>query len=174
MKKIVLALVAAITMSATAVAQDENKQKRDRQQPDRTEMVKQRTAETVKTYGLNDTQAAKLLELNLQYADKMGPMGGPQRGGRDGRRPQVNRGDRQQGDTLRAGGQQQRQRPSREDMEKRREEMKKQMEAYNAELQKIMTEDQYKAYQADAQKRMQQGPRGGRQGQRQRPSRNND
>ncbi len=55
------------------------------------------------------------------------------------------------------------QRPSREEMEKRREEMMKNMEAYNAELQKIMTEDQFKSYQADIQKRMKNGPRGPRE-----------
>ncbi|MDE6688488.1 MAG: DUF4890 domain-containing protein [Prevotella sp.] len=153
MKKIVMALVAAITMSATAVAQEENQQKRERQRPDRTEMVKQRTAETVKTYGLNEEQAAQLLELNLKYTEKMGPMGGWQRGGRDGRRSQMDRGDRQ--------------RPSREEMAQHREEMQKSRDAYNAELQKIMTEDQFKAYQADMQKRMNEGPRG-RHGQRQR------
>lgn len=153
MKKIVMALVAAITMSATAVAQEENQQKRERQRPNRTEMVKQRTAETVKTYGLNEEQAAQLLELNLKHAENMGPIGGWQRGGRDGRRPQMERGDRQ--------------RPSREEMEQRREEMQKSRDAYNAELQKIMTEEQFKAYQADMQKRMNEGPRS-RHGQRQR------
>ena len=165
MKKIVMALVAAITMSATAVAQDENQHKQERTQPNREEMLKQRTEETVKAYGLNETQAAQLLELNRQFADKMGPMGGPRQwGGRDGHRPQMSRGDKQSGDSVKAG--EQRQRPSREEMEKRREEMKKNQEAYSAELKKIMTEEQYKAYQADVQKRMNFGHRGGRQGQR--------
>jgi len=157
MKKIVLAIVAAITVSATAVAQEENKPMGDRQRPDMKEMVKQRTQETVKAYGLNDAQAAQLLELNLQYADKIRPVGGPNhRGGRNGYRPQMNRNGQHQGDTLQVQGQ----RPSREDMAKRREEMAKNMEAYNTELQKIMTEDQFKAYQADIQKRMKNGPRG--------------
>jgi hypothetical protein len=162
MKKIVLAIVAVITMSATVMAQEENKPMRDHQRPDMKEMVKQRTSETVKTYGLNEAQAAQLLELNLQYADKIRPMGGPNhRGGRNGHRPHMNRNGKQQGDTLQA--QRQPQRPSREEMEKRREEMMKNMDAYNAELQKIMTEDQFKAYQADIQKRMKNGPRGPRE-----------
>jgi len=37
--------------------------------------------------------------------------------------------------------------------------MRKSMEAYDAELQKIMTEEQFKAYKADQQKRFQQGGR---------------
>ena len=53
MKKIILAIVAVITMSATVMAQEENKPMRDHQRPDMKERVKQRTAETVKAYGLN-------------------------------------------------------------------------------------------------------------------------
>ena len=165
----ILAIVAAITLSTTAVAQDENNQKRERrQQPDRTEILKQRTDEMVKTYGLNEEQAKQLLELNTTFADKMGPMGGFQRGGNNGRRPQMDR--RQQGDTLTA--REQRQRSSREGMEERRKEMEQNREAYAVELQKIMTEDQYKAYQADMQKRMQNNGPQGRRGQR--PHRDNN
>lgn len=170
MKKIVLAIVAAITLSATAMAQNENNQRRERrQQPNRTEMLKQRTDEMVKTYGLNEEQAQQLLELNTKYADKMGAMGGFQRGGNDGRRPQMDRRQQrgtQGGDTVQA----QPQRPTRENMEERRKEMEQNREAYAAELQKIMTEEQYKTYQADMQKRMQNGPQG-RRGQR--PHRDN-
>ena len=167
MKKIVLAIVAAITLSATAVAQEDNSQKRERrQQPDRTEMMKQRTDEMVKTYGLNEEQAQQLLELNTQFAGKMG---GFQRGDNNGRRPQMDRRqryDRQKNDSLKT----QEQRPSGENMGDRRKEMEQNREAYAAELQKILTEDQYKAYQADMQKRMQ----GGQQGRRgQRPHRDN-
>lgn len=166
MKKAILAIVAAITLSATAVAQEENNQGRERrQQPDRTEMLKQRTDEMVKTYGLNEEQAQQLLELNTRFADKMG---GFQRGGNNGRHMQMERkqrSDRQQNDTLKAQGQ----RSERGGMEERRKEMEQNREAYAAELQKIMTEDQYKTYQADMQKRMQKGPQG-RRGQR--PHRN--
>ena len=173
MKKMILAIVAAITLSTTAVAQEENNQRRERrQQPDRTEMLKQRTDEMVKTYGLNEEQAKQLLELNTAFADKIGPMGGFQRGGNNGRRPQADRrqmGNREQVDTTKA--REQRQRPTREGMEDRRKEMEQNREAYAAELQKIMTEDQYKAYQADMQKRMQNAPQG-RRGQR--PPRNNE
>jgi hypothetical protein len=50
------------------------------------------------------------------------------------------------------------------------EEMRKQMEAYDAELKSIMTEEQYQAYKAEQEKRMRQGgPRGPHGG----PRRNN-
>ena len=164
MKKIIMAIVAAIALSATAVAQDQNRQERERrQQPDRTEMMKRRTAEMVKTYGLNEEQAQQLLELNTKFADRMG---GFQRGGNNDRRQQMERRPQrngQQGDTLNTD--EQRQRVSREGMEDRRKEMEQSREEYAAELQKIMTEEQYKAYQADMQKRMQNGPQG-RRGQR--------
>ena len=71
MKKMILALVALMTMTA-AQAQDDNKQRGERRQFDRTEMVKQRTDDVAKKYGLTKEQADKLLELNTKYADKMG------------------------------------------------------------------------------------------------------
>lgn len=162
MKKTILAIVAAITLSATAVAQDNNNQNRERgQQSDRTEMLKKRTEDMAKTYGLNETQTQQLLELNKKYATVR--MGDFQRGN-NGRRPQQmerrQKGAMQEGDTLKA--QVQRQRVGREGMEERRKEMTQSREAYAAELQKIMTEEQYKAYQADMQKRMQNGPQGRR------------
>ena len=47
-------------------------------------------------------------------------------------------------------------------MKEGREKFRQDMEAYEAELQKIMTEEQYKAYKADREKRMKEGPRGPR------------
>lgn len=167
MKKIVLAIAAALMMSFNAMAQDaDNAQQGQRKQMDRTEMIQHRTDATVKKYGLNEEQAAKLLELNTKYADKLRPrmMGGPrgQRGaGFQGQRPQ--RPQRQQGDSI--------------SQERRRgfgggnpEEMRKNMEAYDAELKTILTPEQYEAYQADQKKMMERrGPRNG-----QRPQHRND
>jgi hypothetical protein len=150
-------------MSVTMTAQENaSENKPEMKRPDMTEMAKQRTDETVKKYGLNEEQAAKLLELNTKYADRMGP----RRGGRpDGMR----RGERgMRPDSMR----QHRQRPEAEmkeapaerngrpEMRRGREDFRKQMEEYDAEIQKIMTEEQYKAYKADREKRMQEGPRG--------------
>ena len=51
------------------------------------------------------------------------------------------------------------QKPSKEEMEAKRKERKENMKAYDAELQKILTPDQYKEYQADREKRHKRGPR---------------
>ena len=89
MKKVFLALVAMITVTA-AQAQGDNRPQRGDRQVDRTEMIKQRTDNTVQKYGLNEDQAAKLLALNTKYADKIG-FGG-MRGGARGDRPRPNFG----------------------------------------------------------------------------------
>jgi hypothetical protein len=161
MKQIVMAVTAAFMMATAANAQD-NQQRPDRRM-DSSEMIQRRTDNTVKTYGLNEEQAKKLLELNKKYADKMGPrMGGP-RGGRRGGGPRM-RPDGQTGASP-MGGNGEGRRPEmteeqRQQMETFRKEREEAMKQYETELQTIMTADQYKAYQADQQKRMQEGPRG--------------
>lgn len=161
MKKMIFAFVALISMTA-AQAQDDNNGKRpERPQMDRTEMVKHRTDDTVKKYGLDSNQAAKLLELNTKYADKMGRGFGGRPGGFGGQRGQ---------------------RPQRPEMT---EEMKQQMEAqrkeqaeamkqYDAELQTILTPEQYKTYKEDQEKRMKEGGRRGGRPRGDRPRRNNE
>lgn len=157
MKKIFLTLAASVLLSASAIAQDDNR-RQERPRMDRTEMLKMRTEQTAKQYNLDETQTAKLLELNTKYADTMfrgmGQVG--QRANRNngqGMRQGVRTERRQMTDEQRA------------EMQKRREEMQKQMEAYNTELKSIMTEEQYNKYQEDMQKRMQRfGNRGQRRG----------
>ena len=156
MKKIFLTLAASVLLSASAIAQDDNR-RQQRPRMDRTEMLKMRTEQTAKQYNLDETQTAKLLELNTKYADTMfrgmGQMG--QRGNRNGQgmRQELRTERRQMTDEQRA------------EMQKRREEMQKQMEAYNTELKSIMTEEQYSKYQEDQKKRMQRfGNRGQRRG----------
>jgi len=185
MKKAMMALVAAVMMSANMVAQTEE-QAQMPQQPqmpafDKAEMIKQRTEQMVKEYELTEEQAAQLLELNTEYFDKMpmmmmGPGNGqrPQRGG-DMRRPM--RGQRMQNgearpqngemrppmpqrpDSLRQGRGQRGQRPGFG----RGEDMRKVMEEYNEGVKKIFTEDQFKKYEesmANMRQMMRRGPRG--------------
>ena len=146
MKKLILAFVAVMTMTA-AQAQDDNRQG-DQRRPDRTEMLKRRTDDAVKKYGLNEQQAAKLLELNTKYADTMMGRGmGGRRGGRGGARPAPNFGGGDNG-----GGMGQRPEMTEEmraQMEKMRKEREESQKKYDEELQTIMTPDQYKAYKAD-------------------------
>ncbi len=91
MKRMILAVSAAIMMGSVAMAQDENQQRKGRGERkfDPTEMVKRRTDDAVTKYKLNEEQAKKLLELNTKYAKDMAPRmrpGGPRNG--EGRKPQ--------------------------------------------------------------------------------------
>ena len=168
MKRIAMTLAAAILMCSAAVAQEEQQKKGPRPEKkfDKTEMVKHRTDETVKQYSLNEKQAAKLLELNTKYADKMGPgPRGPHRGG-PGRHHGMRPGPKPDGETAATPQQpkDEKKRPElteeqKAKMKAEREEMQETMKAYDAELQKIMTDEQYKQYKADMEKRRQQGPR---------------
>ena len=66
-------MIAAVAMSFSAMAQ-EQPQNDQRRQFNPEEMAKNRTEEAVKKYGLNEEQAAKLLDLNKRFSDKMRPM----------------------------------------------------------------------------------------------------
>ena len=169
MKRFVMILTATVLMGTTAVAQDNNGQ---RPQFDRTEMIKQRTDQMVEKYKLNETQAKQLLELNTKNAEAMGPMMGM---GRMGGRPGGMGGGRRGGGQAGQGGQgapqmggggfqmTEEQRAQFEEMRKQREENQKK---YDAELEKILTPDQFKSYQEDQKQQREQRGRGmgGRRG----------
>ena len=190
MKKAMMALVAAVMMSANMVAQTEE-QAQMPQQPqmpafDKAEMIKQRTEQMVKEFELTEEQAGQLLALNTEYFDKMPMMMGP--GMRDGQRPQrgeMRRGQRgprmengeprpQQFDSLRQGRMQMpdSMRQGRMPRGQRpgfggREDMRKVMEEYNEGVKKIFTEDQFKKYEESMNSRrqmMRRGPGGMRPG----------
>jgi hypothetical protein len=105
----------------------------------------------VKDYQLNDQQARQLQELNTKYADKMRPHHPHHHGphGMKGQRPEPPKGDKKG----------ERPEPPKGDRQDRRKEMDETMKAYEAELQKIMTPEQFKKYQADMQQRRDKGPR---------------
>jgi Spy/CpxP family protein refolding chaperone len=154
-KSIVWAVAMAFMVSVNAMAQDEqNSEKRDNsRQAARTEMIKHRTDQMVKTYGLSEEQSQQLQELNTKYADKLRL----QRPGMR-QRPGQPRGMRPQ--TLPRDTAKRAKMDNPDRMKQRMEEMKKTREAYDAELEKIMTADQFKAYKADAEKRAKEGRRG--------------
>lgn len=158
MKQTILSIAALLMLSTAVMAQNGQDQRPGQQRLDRTEMIQKRTDDVVKKYGLNEEQAKQLLSLNTKFADQMGPRGGrPGQGMRPG-----NRGPRPQGnDSLRH---QRRQRPQGEAGQQGRPQRNNQMQAYEEELQKIMTPEQYKAYRADMEERMKQF--GGQRGQR--------
>ena len=155
MNQIVIAMIAAVMMSSAAFAQDNQEKKhRDGKRPDKTEMIKHRTDRVVEKYKLDDKQAAQLLELNTKYADKMGGPRGRHHG-RHGRPHGMKPGEKPDANT---GATPQREK-NREEFEKMRKEREANRKAYDAELQKIMNADQYKAYQDDMKKHGGRGPR---------------
>ncbi len=159
MKKMMLALVALFTMSVAAMAQNDNGQRR----MDPKEMAKAQADRMADRYGLNDEQAAKVEALNVEFAGKLRPQGGPRRGG--GQRPQGPRPEAGNGQHV--DGQTGATAPNREEMEARRKEMQANQEAYREGLKAIMTEEQFAKYEEDM-KRMQE-QRGRRGGQRRGP-----
>lgn len=152
MKKVIMAISAVFLLSASAMAQ--NEENAERKQPSMEQMVQHRTSEMVKKYSLNEEQSAKLLELNKKYAD-MRLMGGRGNGHRQGMRSSENKGQRQVPDSIKK--REVRGMQVKGDFQ----DVKKRMEEYDAQLQTILTEEQYAAYKADRGKMMQRGQRRG-------------
>lgn len=159
MKKVFLTLVAALAMSCAmaqnAPSKDNDKckcencencekcekcDKKHEKRFDRTEMM-------TRSLNLTPEQAAKVKALNEKYPEMMRPNRGGHRpgGGRPGAGPRHN--DSQKVDGTTGATAQQQNRPSREEMEKRMQERRKQREAYEAELKTILTEEQFAKYE---------------------------
>ena len=154
MKQIVMTIVAAVMFSSAAMAQDQEKGKK------KEEMIKHRTEMMVKNYNLDDKQAKELLELNTKYADKMRPRHHGPHGHHHGmkvERPEPPKGEcpEHPKDDKKCECQ----KPFKEEMKTKHKERMESMKAYDAELQKIQTPDQYKSYQADKEKHHKKGPR---------------
>lgn len=143
MKKILMTLVAAMMMASTAFAQEDNTVRGTK--PSTDEMAQRMTEKMVQKYGLNDTQKAKLLELNKNFASKMPRLGFHRGGPRHGRNGEA-------GDSIRKN------RPSSEQMTARRQEMQQTREEYNTQLKGIMTDEQYSKYTADEKNRLKRQP----------------
>lgn len=173
MKKIMMTMAAALIMTSAAMAQNENKDNTTKLS--RTERIQKRTDATVKRYNLNEEQAKKLLELNTKYDGKMGSQR-MARGGRPGMDRGAMRADssavRAHKGTMRARTDvPMTDRKAPEGMRRKAEgdttmvrriapargglkNTAETMQAYDKELQTIMTPEQYKQYKEDAQKRM--------------------
>ena len=152
-----MTMVALLTMTA-AVAQDnnsENRQRREFKKPTPEEMTTRMT-ESLK---LDDKQQKKVLELNKEYENVLG---GPGMGRGFGR---GQRGPRPDGQTGASQNNNNQQRPERPQMtEEQRAKMQQMMEKrqeYNKKLKEILTDDQYKTYQKQNQRRGGRGGRGG-------------
>ena len=149
MKKFILTIVAALTMTAATAQEEKNEQREPRQITP--EAMTDRMAKQLE---LTDDQKAKVLELNKAYADMFkGPGMRPQR-------PMGERRARPEGDN------QERQRPQM--TEEQKEAMKKMFEKreeYNTKLKDILTEAQMEKYKSMNQRHGRgpgRGPRGNR------------
>lgn len=149
MKKFILTIVAALSLTA-ATAQE----KKDEQREPRQITPEAMTDRMAKQLELTDDQKAKVLELNKAYADMFkGPGMRPQR-------PMGERRARPEGDN------QERQRPQM--TEEQKEAMKKMFEKreeYNTKLKDILTEAQMEKYKSMNQRHGRgpgRGPRGNR------------
>jgi len=140
MKKFLILMAAVFTFTMASAQNDDAKKERGMKKMNPTEMM-------TKRYQLDESQTAKVEELNNKYKDLF-------RGGRPGGRRHHggkepgNNGENVDGATG-ATTQQANQRPSREEMQKRMKEREEKQAAYDEELKGIMTADQFAAYQKD-------------------------
>ena len=139
MKKILLTMVALLSLTAVQAQESDNKQQPQQFRGPRQMTPEQMTERMANELKLTDEQKTKVLELNKEY-EKV--IAGP---GMRGPRPQ--RPDGESSATAQNG----QQRPERPQMtEEQRQEMQKRMEQrqeYEKKLKEILTEEQYKKYQ---------------------------
>jgi Spy/CpxP family protein refolding chaperone len=139
MKKILLTMVALLSLTAVQAQESDNKQQPQQFRGPRQMTPEQMTERMANDLKLTDEQKTKVLELNKEY-EKV--IAGP---GMRGPRPQ--RPDGESSATAQNG----QQRPERPQMtEEQRQEMQKRMEQrqeYEKKLKEILTEEQYKKYQ---------------------------
>lgn len=129
MKRIILIMVATFFMGGLVMAQHA---RRGDKMPDPKVRAEHMTERMAKEYSLDDAQKKQLLEANLVLVAKMGDhKKGDNVTKKEGKRPQLTDEQRAQ---------------KKAEMGKKREEMKSARTAYTAQLQKIMTKDQYAAY----------------------------
>lgn len=137
MKRIVLIWMAAFLMGGMAMAQQEN---RSDKMPDPKARAERMTERMAKEYSLNDKQKKQLLEANVALIEKMGEA--PRR--TDMRKGRQAKDDRccceKSCKRSEKGGKKEQQ------TDEQRAQRKAALESYNAQLQKIMTSDQYAAY----------------------------
>lgn len=159
MKKIMMTMVALLTMTAAMAQQSDNKQQRPPRKPD----VKEMTERMAKELNLDDAQKAKVLALNKEYEDVIsgpgmhrGPgMRGGHHGGPRGQRPDGETGasPKAQNDKAQAkdGEQKAGKRPQRPELtEEQKAEMKQRMakrQEYDKKLKEILTEEQQQKMQ---------------------------
>lgn len=147
MKKILVMMLVLIGVSTGTMAQNEEKECCGQKQ-DKPEIIKRRTEWFVERYGLDRSQAERLLVLNTKYAGKMPHLHRSHAKGYTGKgfggccKTRLLKGDSLSSSV---GGR---------NLENRRKEAKVNREAYRKELKKILTQEQYAKCEADRKKYM--------------------
>lgn len=134
MKRIVLCMLTVLLISSITMAQNGRQGSGERVVDPKTR-AERMTERMVKEYSLNDEQKQQLLDANLVWVEKMVAVGERSNRQKDENAPKV----------------------SKEEREKKKAEMDKSREVYEAQLKKILTAEQYGAYvkkQAEREKRM--------------------
>lgn len=160
MKRIIMIMVAAFLMGGMVMAQHA---RRGDKMPEPKVRAERMTERMAKEYSLNDTQKKQLLEANLVLVEKMGDMPMRHRGEmRKGKKgctcskadKHHNKRDsiaKKEGRKSQLTDEQRAQKKA--EMAKKREEMTAARTAYAAQLQKIMTKEQYASYTKNLQER---------------------
>lgn len=138
MKKILMILMLVVLTGGMAMAQNSRRSNKRLDPKERAERMTERMA---KEYSLNDAQKKQLYEANLGMTEKMGDM--PMRRHpdmqTDSKQDKVKRADKKQMTDAER-------KEMKAKMEKKHAEMKQAREAYDVQLKKIMTKEQYEAY----------------------------
>lgn len=148
MKRIVLIWMAAFLTGGMAMAQHA---RRSDKMPEPKVRAERMTERMVKEYSLNDTQKQQLLEANLALVEKMGDM--PMH-----RRQDMRKGKKRNDSCCCAHADRHRAKAdkhSKRDGKRRQltDEQRAARTAYDSQLRKIMTEEQYAAYSKKVQDR---------------------
>ncbi|MBR2151296.1 MAG: DUF4890 domain-containing protein [Prevotella sp.] len=147
MKKIVLTMVALLSMTA-AMAQDNSGERKAPKQPSVEEMTN-RMAERL---NLTDEQKTKVLALNKEYQDLLKdfrphrgprPDGQPGAGPRGGQKDAAPRPDGQTGATPQDGGQKGKRPEMTEEQKAKMKEFQAKREEYDGKMKQILNDDQY-------------------------------
>lgn len=138
MKKILMILMLVVLTGGMAMAQNS---RRSNKRLDPKERAERMTEHMAKEYSLTDAQKKQLYEANLAMTQKMGDMPMHRRHDMqtDSKQDRVKRADKKQMTDAER-------KEMKANMEKKQAEMKEAREAYEVQLKKIMTKEQYEAY----------------------------
>lgn len=138
MKKILMILMLVVLTGGMAMAQNS---RRSNKRLDPKERAERMTEHMAKEYSLTDAQKKQLYEANLSMTQKMGDMPMHRRPDMqtDSKQDRVKRADKKQMTDAER-------KEMKANMEKKQAEMKEAREAYEVQLKKIMTKEQYEAY----------------------------